>query len=214
MGDEDNIICHILTSSKSSLTCLTPAAPVTYVGPQLVDFYGRILERATCQTNDQKCEFTYVDTLTPTLSDISGKIFLSATSYTLSGSKFSVGTSCQAVFVNSDGDESYSSSCTITSDTQVTFITPYLLTGTYDFKIRISPAGDTETFTVKVPFSISSCTPNQGSQGGVEVTINGNGFNPSSVPTVQLYTGATLVGSCFVSSYSASTITCRTPRTV
>lgn len=117
LGDEDNIICHILTSSKSSLTCLTPTAPVSYVGAQLVEFYGRILEKATCQTSDLKCLFTYDDSLTPSLSDISGKTFLSATSYTLSGSKFSVGTSCQAVFVNADGDESYSTSCTVTSDT-------------------------------------------------------------------------------------------------
>lgn len=33
LGDSDNIICHILTSSHTQLTCLTPIAPVDYIGP-------------------------------------------------------------------------------------------------------------------------------------------------------------------------------------
>ncbi|KAG7173087.1 Fibrocystin-L-like 2 [Homarus americanus] len=162
----DGAVCHLETETTTSLTCRTSAHTAGTVSVTITSGTASVSPPPT---------FTYDDTKTPGLTSITPSTGVTpGTTLTLEGANLQPSGTTPEVLV--DG-----TSCTVitASLTAVTCTTPDLVGGSHGVIVRDSTYGDSNEVTVSYVFSATSVTPSTGSFGGSEVTVTGEGFDPS-----------------------------------
>ncbi|XP_041373046.1 fibrocystin-L-like isoform X2 [Gigantopelta aegis] len=190
-------LCTVQSMTYTQVVCLTPPA----IEPKEVNITFRV-SSIPAQCKAQKCKFTYSLSMSPKVTEVvPTSVSTSPTSLTITGKLF--GTDSAAVAVDIGGQ-----TCTLTavSDTTITCDISNIPVGSHLVKVVIAGKGlAITTATVNSVATISSLSPTEGSvHGGLELTINGNGF-------VSGKTSVTVDGSpCTTTSVTATIVKCIT----
>ena len=157
---------------------------------------------ATAVCGLASCNFTYSQSITPTLTAVSPTSVNAAGTITLTGTNFGTDTTKVTVSIGKQ-------SCTplTANDTEITCTLVGLNLGSQTVKVNINGVGDAtsvQSLAVTGTQTIVSISPSTGSvNGGTVLTISGNGFDDST--QVLLHTVA-----CVVTSRAINSINCVT----
>ena len=170
-------------------------------------------DQAVCNQTDNNnataydCMYAYVTPKTPIVSDIPDRQIAQPTKeITVNGSGFGTDAAAVAVSVGP-------TSCNITSinDSIILCNVHGISAGSHKLHVYVHPNGDawfsTSDTITGVP-AITSVSPTQGSiHGGNEITITGNGFDPTYQRVTATLNGVT----CAIKSVTFSSVVCVTP---
>lgn len=176
IGDAINNWCLVKTSTATTITCVTPPLNIQYTNlTQNVIVVGRAMIDSTCGGN---CLFNYENTTFPTVTAPASLNFTAGVAYTINGTGLIVGGVNPKVYV---GD--VEATVNVATPTSVTFVYPVLVTGTYPVNVYVSGFGyATPTLNSFTPINAVGISNTTGSKIGNIITINGNGFVPSTDP--------------------------------
>ncbi|XP_068236296.1 fibrocystin-L-like [Palaemon carinicauda] len=164
--------CVLDMETSTSLTCRTSAHAEGLVN--IIVTSGGLQVTASDQ-------YSFTSTKTPVLTSVSPNSDLtSGTTLTLAGSSFMLSSITPEVIIGG-------LPCVVignASDTALSCTSPDLAGGTQKIFVRDSIYGDSNSVNTEYTMSLVSITPSTGGFGGVEVTLNGTGFDPSGGSSV------------------------------
>ncbi|XP_068250285.1 fibrocystin-L-like [Palaemon carinicauda] len=190
----DGTDCPLESEASDSLSCRVPAHAAGSVS---------VVVTSSSVSATSSTDFTYASTVTPLLTNISPNTdIVEGTTLTLIGSGFKSSSTDPTVIIS--GAE-----CTIVSasDTSIDCMSPDIYGGLHSVVVRDAQYGDSNSnITLSYSLSITSVSPNSGGFGGAQITISGQGFDPSGGSEV------TVCGNlCSPVSSTSSSIECVAP---
>jgi len=190
--------CTVVSATATEIVADVPSLPTDATELTFpIYVIGRVVEEAVCDSS--VCTFTYEDSSTPIVSSISPTSGISGTSVTISGSNLD-GAGIQ-IKLNGVAVTDITSQ----TATAVTFNVPLASAFKGPISVYIPGKGKASVgnlITFENIFEVTDVNPKGTSIGGDQITINGNGFDPSTA-TVKV---GTVV--CNILSITNSQITC------
>lgn len=183
-GEDDWVMCDVLTSSASQVTCRTRAASPTFNAGDAkpVTIASRIQEESQCAGT---CSFTYDTAKTASVTALSpAGPYNPGDTLTFTGSGFgssapTLTIGAVTLTVSANSDTSITAQIPANAQTVASALVQVYVpnNGYAKFDPSINQQGS-------VQLSISSISPSSGSASGALLTVNGNGFSASTTITV------------------------------
>lgn len=184
IGNELNWLCDIESLTRTEIKCRVPPTHPDWSSPtQGIVINNRLIQDSVCPTNT--CSITYNDKASsPAITTANVADVVSGTgSITLSGTNLDLAAAAniQIIFENK-----LTKAKTIVVPTSVSAVSvsgpfPSVQAGFYSVKVRLDPAGETNSLDVTVRGSVSNTVISSSVKGG-KITINGQGL-PSEWPS-------------------------------
>ena len=209
--------CDVVTATLSEITCRSGAS---LVAMDTTVPLSVLINNTPASTSVM---YSYATTATPTITSLSpGTNLNGGETIEIVGTGFGTVASDLTVQIL-EQDETFMFSgamgvtCTVTvaTDTSISCTTPTLSAGTYRAVVHVSGHGlarelSADVAMVTYALSVSSLTPDEGGHGGgLELTIEGNGFPTDTVGSISAVTIAVwTVGCRNVQSVSSTQIKC------
>ncbi|XP_074659740.1 fibrocystin-L-like [Tubulanus polymorphus] len=191
------IMCSsIVDVSATSITCVTRAASA---GPAVVSLQGF---PGACLQSDI-CSFEYSANATSTVSQVTHTTNGTTAEVEITGDNFGDDENAIAVYIGN-------STCEVLSltETKISCRSNEYVVGTHEITVEKKPDGFADG-NVPVAFAADKPTvsPQEGSiNGGLDITLSGYGFHPSSKPSVKIGTK-----DCSVLGYTNTRVDCTVP---